>query len=53
LPDARRVIDEAFPAPDSLAIVLVGDADKIRRRVEGYGPITDMTLTQPSFARAA
>ena len=53
LPDARRVIDEAFPAPDSLAIVLVGDAGKIRKQVEGYGPVTDMTLTQPSFARAA
>ena len=53
LPDARRVIDEAFPSPDSLAIVLVGDASKIRKQVEGYGPVTDMTLTQPSFARAA
>ena len=53
LPDARRVIDEAFPAPDSVVIVLVGDADKIRARVAGYGPISDMTLTQPSFARAA
>jgi zinc protease len=53
LPDARRVIDEAFPSPDSLAIVLVGDASKIRKQAEGYGPVTDMTLTQPSFARAA
>ena len=49
LPDARGVIDEAFPSPDSLAIVLVGDAAKIRKRVESYGPVTDMTLTQPSF----
>jgi len=49
LQDARRVIDEAFPTADSLAMVLVGDAAKIRKRVEGYGPITDMTLTQPSF----
>jgi zinc protease len=53
LPDARCVIDEAFPTPDSLAIVLVGDAEKIRKRVAGYGPITEMTLTQPTFARAA
>ena len=53
VPDARRVIDEAFPVPDSLAFVLVGDAEKIRKKVEGYGPVTDMTLTQPSFARAA
>ena len=53
LPDAQRVIDEAFPSPDSLAIVLVGDAGKIRKRVEAYGPITDMTLTQPTFDAGA
>jgi len=47
--DARRVIDEAFPAADALAIVLVGDAAKIRAQVQGYGPITDTTLTQPTF----
>jgi hypothetical protein len=43
------VIDEAFPTLDSLAIVLVGDAAKIRDQVKGYGTITDMTLTEPSF----
>jgi predicted Zn-dependent peptidase len=49
LQDSRRVIDEAFPTLDSLAIVLVGDAAKIRDQVKGYGTITDMTLTEPSF----
>jgi zinc protease len=49
LQDTRRVIDEAFPTLDSLAIVLVGDAAKIRDQVKGYGVITDMTLTEPSF----
>jgi predicted Zn-dependent peptidase len=49
LQDAQRVIGEAFPTLDSLAIVLVGDAKKIRDQVKGYGAITDMTLTQPSF----
>jgi zinc protease len=49
LEDTRRVIDEAFPASDSLTIVLVGDAAKIREQVEGYGPITGMVLTQPAF----
>jgi hypothetical protein len=49
LQDTRRVIDEAFPTLDSLAIVLIGDAAKIRDQVKGYGTITDMTLTQPSF----
>jgi zinc protease len=49
LQDAREVINEAFPSPDALAIVLVGDAAKIRDQVKGYGTITDMTLTQPAF----
>jgi hypothetical protein len=52
LPDTRRVIDEAFPTLDSLAVVLVGDAAKIRDQVKGYGVITDMTLTEPSFEPA-
>ena len=52
LQDTRQVIDEAFPTPDELAIVLVGDDAKIREQVAGYGAITDMTLTQPAFAPA-
>jgi hypothetical protein len=27
----------------------VGDAAKIRDQVKGYGVITEMTLTEPSF----
>ncbi len=49
LQDARAVIDEAFPTADALDIVLVGDADKIRDQVKGYGTITEMTLTEPTF----
>ena len=49
LQDTRRVIDEAFPTLDSLVLVLIGDAAKIRDQVKVYGTITDMTLTQPSF----
>jgi predicted Zn-dependent peptidase len=49
LRDTRQVIDDAFPSPDALAIVVVGDAAKIRDQVAGYGAITDMTLTQPAF----
>lgn len=52
LQDTRQVIDEAFPSPDALAIVLVGDAAKIREQVAGYGAITDMTLMQPAFTPA-
>lgn len=53
LRDTRQVIDEAFPAADALAIVLIGDAAKIREQVRHYGAITAMDLTQPAFAPGA
>jgi predicted Zn-dependent peptidase len=49
LDDARQVIDEAYPHPDDLTIVLVGDAKKIRRVARRYGPVTVMSITQPEF----
>jgi len=49
LQDTRQVIDEAFPAPEALAIVLVGDAARIREQVRRYGAVSEMTLTQPAF----
>jgi predicted Zn-dependent peptidase len=52
LQDARQVIDDAFPSPEALAMVLVGDAAQIREQVSGYGEVTNMTLTQPAFAPA-
>jgi zinc protease len=47
--DAQAVIEQAFPGSDSLAIVLIGDAAKIRDQVSGYGPITELPLTHPAF----
>ena len=49
LEDARQVIEEAYPSPDDLTIVLVGDAKKIRRVARRYGPVTVMSITQPEF----
>jgi zinc protease len=49
LKDAQTVIDQAFPRPEAVEIVLIGDADRIRSQVRGYGPLTEMTLTQPEF----
>jgi hypothetical protein len=43
------VIDTAFPAPDSLAIVLIGDAAELRKQVGRYGPIAQMSLTHSDF----
>ena len=57
LPQMQAVIDTAFPAPDAVAIVLIGDAAELRDQVGRYGPITEIPLTQPDFdfvnARAA
>ncbi len=49
LQDARTVIEEAFPSAAALAIVLIGDAARIRAQVQGYGPVVEMALTQPAF----
>ncbi|MBS0387414.1 MAG: insulinase family protein [Proteobacteria bacterium] len=45
----RQVIDGAFPSPDDLDIVLIGDAAKIRASLEKFGPITTMPLSAPEF----
>jgi zinc protease len=49
LEDAREVIDTAFPSPEDLTIVLVGDASRIRDAARQYGPVTEMSITQPAF----
>lgn len=52
LEEARTVIDQAFPGPSAVEIVLIGDAARIRSQVKGYGPLTEMALTQPEFDAA-
>ena len=47
--DAKRVIDEVFPASTALAIVVVGNASAIREGLRKYGPITEMKLADPVF----
>lgn len=46
---ARAVIDHAFPHPDAVEIVLIGDAARVRSQVQAYGRLTEMSLTQPEF----
>jgi zinc protease len=48
--DAKKVIDEVFPASSALAIVVVGNASAIREGLRKYGPITEMKLSDPTFA---
>jgi predicted Zn-dependent peptidase len=45
-----RAVREAFPAPADLAIVVIGDAAKVREQVAKYGPVTEMKVSDPGFA---
>ena len=49
---ARATIAQAFPQPQDLVLVLIGDAAKIREAVKKYGPVTEMKITDPRFAPA-
>jgi predicted Zn-dependent peptidase len=45
----RRIIGKSFPATKELAIVLIGDATRIRADIAKYGPVTEMKITDPRF----
>jgi predicted Zn-dependent peptidase len=47
--EASAVTADAFPRPDNLVIVLIGDAAKIRETAAKYGPVTEMKLAHPDF----
>lgn len=47
--DARAVIADAFPSAGNVAIVLIGDAAKIRDVAAKLGPVTEMPFTAPRF----
>ncbi|MGH8253690.1 MAG: M16 family metallopeptidase [Steroidobacteraceae bacterium] len=49
----HSVIDGAFPSPDDLDIVLIGDAAKIRDSLANFGPVTTMPLSAPDFSPSA
>ena len=48
--ETAAVTADAFPRPADLAIVLIGDAAKIRETAAKYGAVTEMKLAQPDFA---
>lgn len=48
----KAVIDRAYPAPADLAIVLIGDAAKIRAAAAQLGPVTEMALAATDFSPA-
>jgi predicted Zn-dependent peptidase len=49
----RGTIDSAFPTSGNLAMVLIGDAAKIRASAARYGPVTEMKITDPRFTPVA
>jgi len=49
----RGTIEQSFPQPEKLALVLIGDAAKIRDAVRKYGPVTEMKISDPRFTPAA
>lgn len=49
LPAARAVIDTSFPSAEDVSMVLIGDAAAIRNVARYYGPVSEMSITQPTF----
>lgn len=43
------VIAEVYPTPENLLFVLLGDAEHIRDDVAKYGPVTEVSITEPYF----
>jgi len=44
-----NTIAEVYPTADDLVFVLIGDAERIRDDVAKYGPVTEMSITEPRF----
>ena len=49
LRDAHQVLEQAFPLGRQLAIVVIGDAQQVRARLERYGPVQQIALAAGSF----
>ena len=45
----HNAISEVYPPADDLVIVLIGDAGAIREGVAKYGPVTEVSITEPRF----
>jgi predicted Zn-dependent peptidase len=45
----HNAISEVYPLPENLVFVLVGDAEAIRDGVAKYGPVTELSITEPRF----
>ena len=45
----ESVIETVYPRAEELVFVLIGNADAIRADVAKYGPVTEMSITEPRF----
>jgi len=50
LDKARQTIAEAFPTSENLTLVVIGKAAAIREGLRKYGPVSEMKLSDPTFA---
>ncbi|MET0499107.1 MAG: pitrilysin family protein [Steroidobacteraceae bacterium] len=50
LEDARKIVQSQFPTADNLTLVVIGNAAAIREGLRKFGPVTEMKLSDPSFA---
>jgi zinc protease len=46
-------IERDFPKSGDLAMVVIGDGSEIREAARKYGPVTEMKITDPTFAPPA
>ena len=44
-----EVIDEVYPGADDLVFILIGDAGQIREAAGQYGPVTELSISEPRF----
>lgn len=43
------VVEAVYPSSENLVFVLIGDAELVRESVSQYGPVTEMSITEPRF----
>lgn len=43
-------IAEVYPSAEDLVFILIGDAEQIREAASQYGPVTEMSISEPRFS---
>jgi len=45
----QSVVNSVYPGADDLVFVVLGDAELVRDDIAKYGPVTEMSITDPHF----